>query len=109
MAILHSRPLVSSTPAAGGMAPGSAACPSRKLRSRNSLAAGSGCSALCSVKFRRYDAKLGSRMPAHVENAALQMRIQSLSAPAACLLNERDWVLSSAAGSLVQGSAGREP
>ena len=69
VAILHSRPLVSSTPAAGGMAPGSAACPSTKLRSRNSLAAGSGCGALCSVKFRRYDAKLGSRMPAHAQDA----------------------------------------
>ena len=70
MAILHSRPLVSSTPVAGGIAPGSAACLSRKLRSRNSLAARSGCGALCSVKFRRYDAKLGSRMPAHVQKTA---------------------------------------
>lgn len=64
VAILHSRPLVSSTPSAGGGAAGSAAWPSGKLRSRNSLAAGSGCGALCSVKLRRYDAKLGSRMPA---------------------------------------------
>lgn len=82
VAILHSRPLVSSTPAAGGMAPGSAACPSTKLRSRNSLAAGSGCGALCSVKFRRYDAKLGSRMPAYTQDARLQVQAHC-SLPAA--------------------------